>query len=43
MADALWSERRFRTFNAIDEFNCEGLRIEIDTSLSAARRMRALN
>lgn len=43
MADALWSARRLRTFNVIDEFNREGLRIEIDTSLPAARVIRALN
>ena len=43
MSDALWSGRRFRTFNVIDEYNREGLRIEIDTSLPAARVIRALN
>lgn len=43
MHDALWSGRKFRTFNVIDEFNREGLRIEIDTSLPAARVIRALN
>lgn len=43
MADALWSGRRFRTFNVIDEFNREGLRIEVDTSLPTARVIRALN
>jgi len=43
MADALWSGRRFRAFNVIDEFNREGLRIEVETSLSAARVIRALN
>ena len=43
MSDALWSGRRFRTFNVIDEFNREGLRIEVDTSLPAARVIRALN
>lgn len=37
MSDALWSGRRFRTFNVIDEFNRECQRIEIDTSLPAAR------
>ncbi|QOQ84222.1 DDE-type integrase/transposase/recombinase [Comamonas thiooxydans] len=42
MSDALWSGRRFRTFNVIDEFNRECLRIEIDTSLPAARVVRAL-
>jgi putative transposase len=43
MADALWSGRRFRTFNVIDEFNREGLRIEVDTSLPAVRVIRELN
>lgn len=43
MADALWCGRRFRTFNVIDEFNREALRIEIDTSLPSARVIRALN
>ena len=43
MADALWSGRRLRTFNVIGEFNREGLRIEIDTSLPAARVIRVLN
>lgn len=42
MSDALWSGRRFRTFNVIDEFNRECLRIEIDTSLHAVRVVRAL-
>ena len=37
MADALWSGRRFRTFNVLDDFNREALRIEVDTSLPAAR------
>lgn len=41
MADALWNGRRFRTFNVIDDFNREALRIEIDTSLPAARVVRA--
>lgn len=31
------------TFKVIDEFNREALRIEIDTSLPAARVIRALN
>ena len=43
MSDALWSGRRFRTFNVIDDFNREALRIEIDTSLPAARVIRALD
>ena len=43
MCDALWSGRKFRTFNVIDKFNREALRFEIDTSLPAARVIRALN
>ncbi len=43
MSDALWSGRRFRTFNVIDDFNRESLRIEIDTSLPAVRVIRALD
>lgn len=43
MADALWSGRRFRTFNVIDDFSREALRIEIDTSLPSGRVVRALN
>lgn len=43
MAVALWSGRRFRTFNAIDDFNRESLRIEIDTYLASLRVIRALD
>lgn len=43
MADALWSGRRFRTFNVNDDFNRESLRIEVDTSLPAPRVVRALD
>lgn len=43
MADALWSGRRFRTFNVNDDFNRESLRIEIDTSLPSLRVIRALD
>jgi putative transposase len=43
MSDALWSGRRFRTFNVIDDFNREALRIEIDTSLPARRIVRVLD
>jgi putative transposase len=42
MSDALWSGRRFRTFNVIDDFNREALRIEVDTSPPAPRIVRAL-
>jgi putative transposase len=37
MADALWSERRFRTFNVLDDFNREALRIGIYTNLPSVR------
>jgi putative transposase len=43
MSDALWSGRRFRTFNVIDDYNREALKIEIDTSLPARRVVRALD
>jgi putative transposase len=43
MSDALWSGRRFRTFNVLDDFNRESLAIEIDTSLPALRVVRALD
>ena len=43
MADALWSGRRFRTFNVNDDFNRESLRIEVDTSLPSSRIIRALD
>ena len=43
MSDALWSGRRFRTFNVNDDFNRESLRIEIDTSLPSQRVVRALD
>jgi putative transposase len=43
MADALWNGRRFRTFNVLDDYNREALRIEVDTCLPAARVVRAFN
>jgi putative transposase len=43
MADALWSERRFPTFNINDDFNRESMKIEIDASLPSARLIRALD
>lgn len=43
MADALWSGRRFRTFNVLDDFNSEALRSEIDTNLPARRIVRTLD
>ncbi len=42
MSDALWNGRRFRTFNVIDDYNREGLEIEIDLSLPAQRVVRVL-
>jgi putative transposase len=43
MADALWSGRRFRTFNVLDDFNREALRIGVDTNPPAARIVRVLD
>ena len=40
MLDALYGGRTFRTFNVIDESNREALRIEIGTSMTAARVVR---
>jgi putative transposase len=42
MADTLYSGRRFRTFNVLDEGVREALAIEIDTSLRAERVIRVL-
>ncbi len=41
--DQLRDGRSFRTFNVIDDFNREGLGIEVNFSLPAARVIRALN
>lgn len=43
MSDALWSGRRFRVLNVLDEGVREGLAIEIDTSLPAKRVARVLD
>ena len=43
MSDALEDGRAFRTFNFIDDYNREGLRIEVDISLTAERVSRALD
>jgi putative transposase len=43
MADALWSGRRFRTFNVMDDYNREALKIEVDISLPAPRVVRVLD
>lgn len=42
MSDVLWSGRRFRTFNVVDDFNREGLTIEVDLNLPAERVVRVL-
>jgi putative transposase len=43
MHDQLGDGRSFRTFNVIDDFNREGLTMEIDFSLPASRVVRALD
>jgi len=42
MCDQLASGKTFRTFNVIDDYNREGLGIEVDVSLPSARVVRAL-
>lgn len=42
MSDALWHGRRFRTFNVVDDFNREGLAIEVDLNPPARRVVRVL-
>jgi putative transposase len=41
MSDQLASGKTFRTFNVLDDYNREGLGIEVDLSLPAQRVMRA--
>jgi putative transposase len=43
MADRLVDGRQFRLLNVLDDFNREGLGIEVDFSLPAERVVRALN
>ncbi len=43
MHDPLRDGRSFRLFNVLDDFNREGLTIEVDLSLPAARVVRALD
>jgi putative transposase len=43
MADQLADGRSFRTLNVFDDFNREGLGIEVDFSLPAERVVRSLN
>jgi putative transposase len=42
MSDSLSNGRAFRTLNVIDDFNREGLWIEVDTSLPSERLVRVL-
>ncbi len=42
MSDALYCDRRFRTFNIVDDYNREALGIEIDLNLPAPRVIRTL-
>jgi putative transposase len=42
MSDNLTDGRSFRTFNVIDDFNREGLAIDVDFSLPSARVIRSL-
>ena len=43
MSDQLADGRGFRTFNVMDDYNREGLGIEVDLSLPSQRVMRALD
>ncbi len=42
MSDQLRDGRHFRTFNVMDDYNREGLGIEVDLSLPSSRVVRAL-
>jgi len=42
MSDSLNDGRRFRTFNVLDDYNREGLGIEVDFSLPSQRVIRSL-
>ena len=43
MSDAMVGNRRFRTFNVLDDCSREALAIEVDTSLSSRRIIRTLD
>ncbi|OCG58242.1 hypothetical protein A9G41_02660 [Gilliamella sp. Nev5-1] len=43
MSDSSYNQRRFRTFNVIDDFNREALGIDIAVSLPAGRVTRYLD
>ena len=40
MSDMLYTGKRFRTFNVIDDFNREVIHIEVDTSITGRRLIR---
>jgi len=42
MSDTLNDGRSIRTFNVIDDFNREGLGVDVDLSLPSARVIRSL-
>ncbi|MEX2489772.1 MAG: IS3 family transposase [Pseudomonadales bacterium] len=42
MSDALMDGRTFRTFNVLDDYNREGLGVDVDLSLPALRVIRSL-
>jgi putative transposase len=42
MSDALYTGIKYRTFNVLDDYNREALRIEIDVSLTSERVIRVL-
>jgi putative transposase len=42
MQDALTNDRSFRTFNVLDDYNREGLGVDVDFSLLALRVIRSL-
>ena len=41
MSDQLWNGKTFRTLNILDDFNREGLALDVDSSLPAARVVRS--
>jgi putative transposase len=43
MSDALWGDRRFRSFNVVDDFSRQGLAIEVNFNLPASRIVRTLD
>lgn len=42
LTDSLADGRKYRTFNVIDDYNREGLAIDVDLSLPAPRIIRSL-